>query len=84
MDRTKDYVLPVTINGHRELLRFGQVHEVPKQYLQVIKNAVIEYIRNSPLDRYQHAVGGQGRPQSELLQQAHEKVSIPMYDVTEL
>ena len=84
MDRTKPYVLPVNINGHRVELEFGKVHEVPRQYLGVINNARLQYVKDSPLARYEHAVGGQGRPQSEVYQNHSVVVDLPMYDVTEL
>ena len=84
MDPTKPERLTVNINGFKEQLEFGKVHEVPKQYLNEIRNAYLAHISNSPLSRFEHAVGGQGRPQSEIYQNASEIVKVPMYDVTEL
>jgi hypothetical protein len=80
-DRSKRYVLPVSINGYTRELEFGKEHEIPEPYVKLVENARIRYVRNSPLAKYEHAVGGQGRPQNELYHQASEMVDIPMYDV---
>lgn len=80
-DRSKRHVLRVRINGHLQELEFGKEHEVPEPYVKVIEDARIRYVKESPLGKYEHAVGGQGRPQSEIFQAPTIMADIPMYDV---
>lgn len=84
MDRTKPHVLPVSVNGYTYNIPFGKTVEVPENIVKVIENARIRYVKNSPLDRYQHSMGGQGRPQSEVLNSESEMADIPMYDLVRL
>ena len=80
-DRSKKHILRVRINGHLKELEFGKEHEVPESYLKLIEDARIRYVKDSPLKKYEHLAGGQGRPQSEILHDSSEYADIPMYDV---
>lgn len=81
MDQTKPEFLKVRVNGYLYTLQFGKTAEVPENVLKMVENARISYIKNSPLSRYEHGIGGQGRPQSEAMQSASEMADIPMYNL---
>lgn len=80
-DRSKRHILKVRINGYLKELEFGKEHEVPEPYVRLIEDARIRYVKDSPLGKFEHAVGGQGRPQSEVLHSSVVYADIPMYDV---
>lgn len=80
-DRSKRHFLKVRINGYLKELEFGKEHEVPEPFVTEIENARIRYVKDSPLAKYEHAVGGQGRPQSEAMLPTVTYADIPMYDV---
>lgn len=84
MDQSKREVLRLQINGYELNLEFGKTHEVPEAYVKLIENARIRYIKQSALNRYEHGVGGQGRPQSEVLENDAEYADIPMYNLVRL
>lgn len=84
MDRTKRHVLPVSVNGYTYNIPFGETVTVPENIVKVIEDARIRYVKNSPLERYQHSVGGQGRPQSEVFNSESEMADLPMYDLVRL
>jgi len=84
MDQSKREVLKLQINGYELNLEFGKTHEVPKAYVSLIENARISYIKKSALNRFEHGVGGQGRPQSEILNDESEMDHIPMYNLVRL
>lgn len=84
MDQSKREVLKLQINGYELGLEFGKTHEVPVSYVKVIEDARIRYIKQSALNRYEHGVGGQGRPQSEALENTAEYADIPMYNLVRL
>lgn len=84
MDRTKRHVLPVTVNNYTYNIPFGETVTVPENIVKVIEDARIRYVKNSPWDRFQHAVGGQGRPQSDVLSSETEMADLPMYDLVRL
>lgn len=84
MDQNKREFLDVTVNGYPYHLEFGKTHEVPEDVLKVAEQARIRYVKNSPLSRFEHAVGGQGRPQSEAMHPSQEMADIPFYNVIRL
>ena len=84
MDQSKPEFLKVRINGYLCELEFGKSAEIPEAFVKEVENARIRYIKNSPLTRYEHAVGGEGRPQREAMQQSSEMADLPMYNLIRL
>ncbi len=80
-DQSKQEFLRARINGYLYELEFGKLTMVPENIIKLIENARIRYVKNSSLSRYEHGVGGTGRPQGEIMHPSVEMADIPMYNL---
>lgn len=87
MDPAKRYSVPINVNGYEFQAVFGERNRLPKSVVDVLKNA---RSRMSPLKggmSTPHSVdtaqGGQGRPQSQIMESNMHDQYIPDYNVVE-
>ena len=83
MDPSREYSVPVTINGQTYHAVFGKRNKLPKPVVEVLKNAksAIHPMANSR--RVDSVVGGEGRPAGEIMQSQTEYQYINDYNVVE-
>lgn len=84
MDQTKREILKLRINDYECNLEFGKTAEIPVSFAKLVDDARIRYIKQSALNRFEHGVGGQGRSQSDILNDESEYADIPMYNMIRL
>lgn len=83
MDPSKRYTIPINVNGYEFEAEFGKRNLLPKSVVAVLKNAksAIHPMRNA--DRVDRVIGGEGRNQSELLQNQTDYQYVNDYNVVE-
>lgn len=83
MDPTKEYSIPVTVNGYSFSATFGKRNRLPKAVVDVLKNSRSAIHPMKTTNRVELARGGEGRSQSEFMQSQSEVKYVNDYNVVE-
>jgi len=83
MDPSKNYSVPVTVNGYQFEAVFGRKNRLPKSVVAVLKNAKSAIHPSLNAKMVETALGGQGRPQNELMTNQTELKYVNDFNVVE-
>lgn len=83
MDPAKRYTVPVTVNGYVFEAEFGVKNKLPKDVVDVLRNARSAIHPMANARKVEMAIGGDGRAQSDLLQPQQRVQYINDYNVVE-
>lgn len=83
MDPAKRYSVPINLNGYEFEAEFGKRQKLPRSVVNVLKEARSAVHTMPNTRRVETALGGEGRPQSELLNNQAELRYINDYNVVE-
>jgi len=81
MERGKQYSTTITVNGYPFTAYFGRTNILPKDVVRVLQNSKSAMHPTPNVGRIDTAIGGQGRPQNEIMQSVSQDQYIPDYEI---
>lgn len=81
MDPGKPYAVTVEVNGYKYYAKFGETNRLPEDVVKVLKNAQTAVHPMKNARNVEIARGGEGRPQSELMDVESEIRYVKDFDI---